>query len=260
MPELVEVKIMSDYINHHVSGKTFTKIWDVKKGNIPQETNIIQNFKIVAKQRGKGLKLELKNSTDSITLSVFMGMSGNWLFTPTENWQDRKFTRLRLDTDDGWSLLLWGLYMGPKWRVGNFTGVKRGPDPLDEFPDFKKNVLDNQMSLTKNLPETLLNQTYFNGVGAYLTSEILGRLGFNPFLKFNELSTDEVNKLLEMVVKCCKESYELGGGELSDWKNPFGEGRIDEWIEWYENVDRCYKEKFGTRNIWIEKKWTKPSI
>ena len=58
-----------------------------------------------------------------------------------------------------------------------------------------------------------------------------------------------------MIYKCCVESYEFGGGELMDWNNPFGDSRIKEWIRFYSNKDVCYKQKFGKRNIWIQKKF-----
>ena len=34
MPELAEVRIMSDYINHHSKKRKFTKLYHVEKGTI----------------------------------------------------------------------------------------------------------------------------------------------------------------------------------------------------------------------------------
>jgi endonuclease VIII-like 1 len=256
MPELAEIKICSDYINHHSKGKTFTKVYHVQKGNIPVDSNLLENFKLESESNGKELILTLNHDDTCIKISVFMGMSGNWLFTPTKDWQNRKFTRLRLDTTDGHSLLLWGLYMGPKYRVGGFTGVKRGPDPTKDFKNFKNLVLENldKKTFDKPICEALLDQKYFNGIGAYLTAEIVGRLDVNPFGKLNELSNKELDSLFEMTRTCCLDAYSYGGGELLDWKNPFGLSRINEWIKYY-GKENCYKQKFGNRNIWIKKKW-----
>ena len=175
MPELAELKIMSDYINQNVKDKTFTKLYHVEKGNIPVDSNLIENFKLESVSNGKELLLRLYQDGTDISISVFMGMSGNWLFTPTETWSDRKFTRMRLDTIDGYSLLLYGLYMGPKYRVGGFTGVKRGLDPTKEFDSFKKEVISNldKKVFDKPICEALLDQKYFNGIGNYLRSTIL---------------------------------------------------------------------------------------
>jgi endonuclease VIII-like 1 len=257
MPELAELRIMQDYINHHSKKRKFTKLYHVQKGNIPIDSELIEDFEVIAESFGKELQLKTKNDTKTLDFSVFMGMSGNWKFVPTENWNDTKFIRMRIDTDDGNSLLLYGSYMGPKYRLGAFTGVKRGPDPTKQFDEFKRNVLDNLKlkAFDKPICEVLLNQKYFNGIGAYLNSEIVGRLDFNPFKKFNSLSDNELNNLFNVLKKCCDESYYLGGGELQDWFNPFGRGNIEEWIKFYGNKITCFKQKFGTRNIWIQKKW-----
>ena len=257
MPELAELKIMSDYINQNVKDKTFTKLYHVEKGNIPIDSNLIENFKLEADSNGKELVLKLYQENVDISISVFMGMSGNWLFTPTETWSDRSFTRMRLDTTDGNSLLLYGLYMGPKYRLGGFTGVKRGFDPTKEFDSFKSVVMSNldKKVFDKPICEALLDQKYFNGIGAYLTSEIVGRLDINPFKKIKDFSLLELDNLFNMILKCCNESYEFGGGELLDWQNPFGESKISEWILFYNNKDICYKQKFGKRNIWVQKKF-----
>lgn len=164
---------------------------------------------------------------------------------------------MRIDREDGYSLILYGLYMGPKYRLNGFTGTKRGPDPVKDFHGFKKNILENISNRVFNKPvaEVILNQQYFNGVGAYLTAEILGRLDINPNTSFNKLSIQERDNLFEMVVRCCNESYKHGGGELISWTNPFNVNSIEEWILFYQNKKECFRQKFGTRNIWIQKKW-----
>ena len=257
MPELPECKIMSDYINHHSKNKTFNKIFNVEKGNIPSEYSS-DNFTLSSSTNGKELQLSLQFEDKSIPVYVFMGMSGNWIYTNTNEWNNTKFVRLRLDDSTGNSLLLHGGYMGPKYNINkHFTGTKRGPDPLKNFDKFKENILSNldKKDFNKPLGEALLNQKYFNGVGAYLTAEILGRLDISPFKNLKDLDGIELNNLFEMVIKCCNESYFLGGGELRDWFNPFGKSLIDNWIQFYGSKDKCYKQKFGNRNIWIQKKF-----
>ena len=101
MPELAELKIMADYINQNVKEKTFNKSFHVLKGNNPDQFQLLREFKVDAESFGKELIIRFYNDSEIHKISVFMGMSGNWLFTPTENWSDRKFTRMRLDTTDG---------------------------------------------------------------------------------------------------------------------------------------------------------------
>ena len=259
MPELPECRIMSDFINDKSKNVKFTKSFHVEKGNVPTEFISENKFVLSSESNGKGIKLKIYDRVgNERIIHVFMGMSGNWKYVPTSEWSDTKFTRLRFDDDTGNSLLLYGGYMGPKYSVDKpFTGTKRGVDPTKEFDSFKKNIFDNlnKKAFDKPICEVLLNQEYFNGIGAYLTAEIVGRLEINPFRNLKSFSTDELNKLFDMILKCCEESYKFGGGELRDWNNPFGHSRIDEWIKFYNKKDICIKQKFGTRNIWIQNKW-----
>lgn len=256
MPELAELKIMSDFINEKSQDKTFSKLYHVEKGNNAKDSELIENFKIVAASWGKELKLKVYHDVTDLTFSVFMGMSGNWKFVPTSDWMDTKYVRMRLDTIDGYSLLLYGSYMGPKYRLGEFTGVKRGPDPTKDFDNFKSNIYQNltKKVFDKPICEAILDQKYFNGIGAYLCSEIIGRLDINPFE-----SARNIIKSNPEIISMCRdisiESYNLGGGELMDWQNPFGVNNISNWIKFYGKKEICRKFKFGKRNIWIQKKF-----
>ena len=133
MPELAELKIMSDYINQTTKGKVFNKSFHVLKGNNPEQFHLLDDFKIDAESFGKELIIRFFNDNETHKISVFMGMSGNWKWVTTKNWNETKFVRMRLDSIDGYSLLLYGSYMGPKYKIGGFSGVKRGPDPTKNF-------------------------------------------------------------------------------------------------------------------------------
>lgn len=257
MPEGPEIRIMSNFVNEKVKNKVFKKCFFVEKGNNAIDSKLIENFKLKSSYRGKQIFLELDNDQSKIDISIFMGMSGNWKFINTDEFNQTKYIRLRFDTNDRNSLILHGPYMGPKYRVGKFVGVDRSPDIVNEFEKFKENVISNLDSRVFNKPicEALLDQKYFNGVGAYLNSEIVGRLDLNPMRKFNTLTTIELANLFDMIIKCYVEAYNAGGGELKDWTNPFGKSQIGSWLRFYGRKDICYKQKFGTRNIWIQSKF-----
>jgi endonuclease VIII-like 1 len=260
MPEISEVRISSDFINQYTKHKFF-RIYKVEKENTPHLIDFSSEFTIISDSNGKELKLTLRNEKNEVLhIFIFMGMSGGWKYVNTLQWNSTKFVRMRLDDDTGNSLILYGGYMGPRFSVGKpFNGVKRGPDPTKKFNEFKLNIRNNldKKDFNKPLGEILLNQKYFNGIGAYLTAEILGRLDINPFLSLNRLSQSELNDLFSMTLRCCEESYEFGGGELINWVNPIIKSRIDQWLIYYNNKDDCFREKFGKRNIWIKKKMEK---
>lgn len=254
MPEGPELKIMQDYINQNVKKKKFSKLYHVEKGNIAKDSGLIEDFFVEANSWGKELKLKVYHDVADLAFSIFMGMSGNWKFVKTENWNDTRFVRMRIDTYDGYSLLLYGSYMGPKYRLGGFTGVKRGPDTTKDFDNFKNNIIKNinSKSFDKPICEALLDQKYFNGIGAYLCSEIVGRLNINPFETARKIIQNNPH-ILDMCRDIPIESYNLGGGEIKDWINPFGKSNINNWLLFYGNKEKCYKQRFGSRNIWINK-------
>jgi len=255
MPELAEVKIMSDYINHNVNDKTFSKIYHVEKGNNPIDSKIIENFTVRSDSNGKELNLYVYNDVNDYRFSVFMGMSGNWKFVPTGEWNITKFVRMRLDTTDGYSLILYGGYMGPKYKLGGFTGVKRGPDPTKDFDRFKQNILNNinNKVFDKPICEVLLNQEYFNGIGNYLRSTILYYIDVNPFESAREI-INSYPGILDMSKDIPMRAYQLNGGQLKDWKNPF-DSDYDEFKKWvfYQKGLSC-KDKTG-RTFWYSEKW-----
>jgi hypothetical protein len=128
MPEAPEIRIMSDFINQNSKNNKFKKLFHVEKGNNAVDSNY-DEYVVSADFYGKQLQLKFFNRLNqSMDISVFMGMSGNWKLVPTQSWSDTKFTRMRLDRDDGMSLLLYGGYMGPKYKIGGFNtnlpGVK----------------------------------------------------------------------------------------------------------------------------------------
>jgi endonuclease VIII-like 1 len=254
MPELPELRIMQDYINQNVEGRKFNKLYHVEKGNNPVDSELIENFQIHCESFGKELKLKLFNSEKELTFSVFMGMSGNWKWVKSEDCNSTKFIRMRIDSTDGYSLLLYGLYMGPKYKLGGFK-TKRGPDPTKDFEKFKQNILENINSKVFDKPicEALLDQKYFNGIGNYIRSTIIYYLDINPFLS----TRDTINKNPEIIEMCRDiplKAYSLNGGQLSDWSNPFDTDK-EEFTEWvfYQKGISC--KDSNNRTFWFNPKW-----
>jgi endonuclease VIII-like 1 len=256
MPEITEVRIMSDFINQN-SESRFIKAWHVEKGNNPKPFEWGHHFNVKADSRGKELLLNFYNRIgDELKIWVFMGMNGNWKYVPTNEWNQTKFVRMRLDDERGYSLLLYGGFMGPKYSVGKpFTGTKRGPDPTKEFYNFKLNVLDNldKKCFDKPICEVLLNQEYFNGIGNYLRSTILYYANVNPFESAKTILSQN-DKVLDLCREVPLKSYKLNGGQLKDWKSPF-DVDSEEFKKWvfYQKGLSC-KDKTG-RTFWFDEKW-----
>jgi formamidopyrimidine-DNA glycosylase len=256
MPEWAEVKISADYINQNSQNKAFIALYDVSKGNNAVMNNSFNNFNLFADTNGKELLLNISQNNKIIPIYVFMGMSGGWRHVRTSEWNEFKFTRLRLDDDSGMSLLLSGGFLGPKYSISKpFKGSKRGPDVVKEFELFKQNVLNNlnKKAFESPIYETLLNQEYFNGIGNYLRSTILFYLDENPFLSARDIIIRRPD-IIELCRDIPLKAYQLNGGQLRDWENPFNADstEFDEWV-FYQKGESI--KDSNNRTFWYNKKW-----
>lgn len=240
MPELAEIKIMSDYINSSCQDKNFTSLgfsesaWDRGLG-ITQPVDL-QIFEIRAEARGKELILDLIQGRETfMKIRCSMGMSGHWKMVKHgdsfPNHVHMKFNAIGFD-----SLCLVDVRRFAKWKVADGWSDNRGPCPLEEFSDFKHNIIGNlqKKEFDKPIHLVLMNQKYFNGIGNYLRAEILFHAAQDPFQDARTaISTNPA--IIELCNQLPKEAYVLGGGQLKDWDNPFEvpAGGFGEWIQCY---------------------------
>lgn len=257
MPELAEIKIMAEYINSSCQDQDFTSISvsDAVASRLALVTpSDLQVFTIHANSRGKELKLLLnKGYPTEKELSISMGMSGYWKFCK-ENEERPKHTHLKFNTANLGSLCLVDARRFAKWRWKT-ESTNRGPCPVSEFEDFKKNIYSalSKKLFKKPIHILLMDQRYFNGIGNYLRAEILYRAGQDPF---ESADTAILNN--PQILELCKiipiESYYIGGGQLKDWKNPFEvqPSGFNEWIRCYGKSDSSIVDKNG-RVLWYFK-------
>ena len=228
MPEISELKYMSNFVKQSCKGKLFHKIGTstVTKNPIPDID--FDNFSISSQSRGKEMKITLK-SQDKLktsTLVFSMGMTGHWVFV--DSIVDH--CHLWFKEKEGKFLCFVDPRRFGKWKQQEIWSENRGSDPTTEFSAFKKCILEHKYTTLAKKPlyDSLLDQKYFNGVGNYLRAEILHRAykdcRIKPNTIFSALSKKEVSLLCLLTKKVCKESYDIGGGEFMSWKNPEGKG------------------------------------
>lgn len=270
MPELAEVKIMSDFINKVASiDPFFDTIEKSEVSKVQTDLNAFDGgvFSISAQSRGKELIVNLEliggniNGPSIKRLSCSMGMSGNWIFIKKDSDKLEKFLKhahLRFISTRGHFLILYDPRRFAKWKWTDTWTKGRGYCPLTEYNEFnfelRKNIY-NHKDFSKPLCEVLMNQKWFNGIGNYLRAEILYRLDVNPFQPANELSLQDIELLCSYTHLCVRDSYELGGGQLKDWYNPNGlEGStFKEWLLCYGKLNSTVD---GTgRKFWYSPKW-----
>lgn len=255
MPELAEIKIMADYINDVCQEKDFTSISfsesaQNRKLGIVQPTNL-QIFRISAQSRGKELMLSLIQGGEVfMKISCAMGMSGHWreVFPGGE---PPNHTHLKFNNIGGGSLCLVDVRRFARWKVVEAWSSNRGPCPVEDFTEFKHNILQSleRKEFDKPIHLVLMNQKYFNGIGNYLRAEILFQADQDPFVDARTaLSTNPA--IIELCNQLPKEAYVLGGGQLKDWDNPFEApaGGFSDWIQCYGRANRVV-DKNG-RTLW----------
>lgn len=263
MPELAELKLTADYINEVVKDKVFYSIEKnpVHKG-LDVSNDVESPFTIQAKSRGKELMLEINSMQGaeryvSVNLMMTMGMSGHFKWVDADMFE--KHAHLMFRTDTG-SLAFVDVRRFGKWKWG-YWGEDRGPDPTTQFSSFVSNIKNNlhKKDFDKPICEVLMNQRYFNGIGNYLRAEILYRTSINPFTPAREAL-----ELAPEIYKLCQwapmQAYKLGGGQLKDWKNPFGPYKEmmqswDEFMQCYGNKEMAKIVDSNGRTFWFNPKW-----
>jgi endonuclease VIII-like 1 len=253
MPELAEIKIMSDYINSVCSAKDFTSISTSSvasnKLKLVQPSDL-QIFSISADARGKELMLILTSGIDKKKISVSMGMSGHWLMI--DSTMSPKHTHLKFNTVDGKCLCLIDARRFAKWKWADTWSNNRGPCPVNETPQFIENVHANldRAVFKKPIHLLLMDQKYFNGIGNYLRAEILFRADQDPF---EDSKSAILNNpiILDLCTLVPLEAYVMGGGQLKDWKNPFNfvPTNFDLWVQCYGKSDCSIIDRNG-RKLW----------
>ncbi len=260
MPEGPEIRIMSDYVNHVCQDKKFIDAYHVQKGNMPHKFTTDElpsnNFTIQSDFSGKKLIVNLSHTNNKIPIYLFMGMSGSIKWVKTEKWLETKYVRLKFDSDDGYSLIVYGGYLGPKYSL--FQNFKNKNDDLDMFKNFdeyKTNIYNSLQKKVFDKPifEVLLDQKYFAGIGNYLRSTILFYADLNPFDSARKILNENSN-FIELCRDILQKSYELNGGQLKDWTNPFQSNseKFDSWVFYNKGIK--IKDS-SNRTFWFDPKW-----
>jgi endonuclease VIII-like 1 len=256
MPELAELRIMSEYINKNSAWRPYVNMRKsvVSKVKTPMKIPF-DAFTINAVSRGKELKLIMTDKNRKETsLICSMGMSGNWAFTRTG--EEHKHSHLMFDTLDGWTLSLVDVRRFAKWKWGDWNSG-RGPDPTYEYDNFVDNIYNNieHRSFQKEICDLLLDQKYFNGIGNYLRSTILFYADQCPWVSAKDAILQNP-KILELCRDVPLRAYQMNGGQLKDWVNPFDkpEAKVSfrDWVFYYKGSS-CI-DKSG-RRFWFDPKW-----
>jgi formamidopyrimidine-DNA glycosylase len=224
MPEGPEVKIASDFYNLYFkdsvidSFEVLTDYYDKKYGHIFEELN----EKICGRYQpsftiGKNGFIQLDKNR---FFNFHLGMTGGWHLEPEKHchfnitsgdktlyYKDvRKFGKMRVLE----------LEQIQNKHIKEFDSLHPDYDIKAHF-DFLKEKVNKESPICK----ILLDQKKFPGVGNYIKCEILYASKIHPEKKWGKLSDSKIKDVLVQSKDVMQRSYQTGGAELKDFKNPF---------------------------------------
>jgi len=258
MPEISEVKYMSEFITQACKEKTFNKIGISTVTKNPRPNVDFDQFTIASESRGKEMKLIIESEKQCTPIHIFMsmGMTGHWVLS--ELIPDHCHLWFKMTFDDHYLCFIDPRRFG-HWKQQKYWSETRGFDPTTEYLEFLSFILDHKETSLSDKPlySSLMDQKYFNGIGNYLRAEILYRAfverQIKPQTTFSKLTNEETTFLCKLTKTVCKESYKIGGGEFMSWENPEGVGskdKFEKWLRCYRKEGMCHiKDKQG-RTFW----------
>ena len=148
-----------------------------------------------------------------------------------------------------------------RWEIEGEWGKDRGPDPIFDYENFRKNVIEHLDVAAFNKPicEAMLDQKYFNGVGNYLRAEILYRASIKPFTQAREVleSLDDEGDLknpdvLDLCNVVMKEVLSLNKGKNYDPDFETSDKTFSEWLQCYYVEGMNNLQDGHGRTMWFQ--------
>jgi len=259
MPELPELLLFERNISSWCKGKTFSpkNAYSAEaEGSSPVRDAVRSDpflvYTVLASVRGKEFRLDLRaNHGDKVLHILFThGLVGQWK-TYEGEFDESLFTkwRFRMGADQGGGIVFVDQMRMGRFKIGDFSG-KRGPCPVAEPVQFKANILENlgRTLFSKQIYQIMLDQTFFNGIGNYLRSEILHRAGLSPFIVARKLFTDAdlQQRFFDTTFRTIGEVVERG---LNKYGTPEERKQFSDWLQCYENPGAQRKRDDGGRTL-----------
>lgn len=229
MPEGPEVKIASNYYNSFFEGAKnmrfdvltdyyelkYKSVFDAIKNNHP--SHFVPTFTI-----GKNLFIPLNHE---LYFNFHLGMTGSWSL------ENIKHCHFKVSSNIG------ELYFRDVRKFGKMRVLKMDEltskhntqfDVLHENYDLNAHIsfLAEKISPNRSICSALMDQRYFPGVGNYIKSEVLYAANIHPENKWCQLSQKKIFSLIKCVKDIMHHSYQTGGAELKDFKNPFDQSKF----------------------------------
>ncbi|MFH1473252.1 MAG: bifunctional DNA-formamidopyrimidine glycosylase/DNA-(apurinic or apyrimidinic site) lyase [bacterium] len=253
MPELPEVQITVNGLNHTVKGRKILRVATTYNSKFFKNKDEIKNPKFFAKfkqkitgrkilkaeRRAKNVLLYL---TGGQTILVHMKMTGHFVYNRVV-----PFIRLDFTLDNGKHLFLSDMRKFAKVTLietsllSEFTHLKHlGPEPLErsfKFEVFKSQVLKKPKGKIKRV---LMDPKIIAGIGNIYSDEILWYSNVHPLSRVSVIPDKNLHAMYKATRELLRKGVTLGGDSMSDYRNIHGEKG------YFQEHHRAY-QKHGTK-------------
>ncbi len=245
MPELPEVQTVINYLKDNILNLKINSIEIKNSKFLKNETlesfkNKVTNKVILDIFRiGKYLVFVLSNN---LFMIVHLRMEGKFFIDKIK--KNRKHDYLVFDLSDGKFL---------SYNDSRQFGTFHLTNNLDTLKEIKKVAIDplnneftteyfwNRISSSKkNIKLILLDQTIVSGIGNIYASEILFESKINPFKKANELTKDEISKIVNNSKKILKLAIKYNGTTIHSFS--FGNNQAGDFTKYLKVVFNANKK------------------
>lgn len=260
MPELPEVETVRRGLDKLIVGKQIMAVDCLCEKSLPIATTDINKIIVGAtilavRRRAKMLLIDLSGN---YTLLIHLKMTGQMVYRGEANWgaghpndsflgnlPDRS-TRviIRLSGDNtlffndqrkfGWIKLY------PTTEIDDLPTMRKlGPEPLigDPWPEFIRRV---RRHPRLSIKATILDQTTIAGVGNIYADESLWLAKIHPMTKVEQLSDDDLKRLLDGIKKSMTDSLAAGGSTARNYVKADGTrgDYLDKFAAVYNRADQ----------------------
>ncbi|MCJ7813753.1 Fpg/Nei family DNA glycosylase [bacterium] len=220
MPELPEMVVIAEQMNHMLQGK---KIQNVTIFQPKCLNRLVQDYEVyllgekieAIQPLGKWVRIDFSSG---MRLLINLGMGGELCYLKKDRHYPEK-TKFVLRFTDGTGLFItfwWFGYIHLVLRDENHPMTDTlGPDPLSLTCEAFQQLLKHQQGRIKSF---LLNQKKIRGIGNFYIQEILFKAQLHPVRKISSLSNHEIGILFGAIQNVLRESIDL---ESSSYEQDF---------------------------------------
>ena len=218
MPELPEVFTISEDLKKILPNSVLENVEIIEKyRSIPETaefTNILNNKVKEVSRISKYILITFENS---LTLLIHLGMTGRIRYSETPK-------------DFGWDKIKFKFFNEGKNFYINFTDTRKfgkvkilnevkintGTEVFNLTSIEKENIINQISKKNTEIKNILLDQKVISGLGNIYSNDTLFDARVNPLKKGNELSKNQIEKIIDSAKKILEKGIRLKGSSLKD--------------------------------------------